>query len=289
MPAAALSPTANRTQNTTRRSPKRNESSVPSTNYPYVNGKFVPETEAKISIFDRGFLHGDAAFETMRVYAGKVFLLDQHLARLCDALAALQIPAEPPIRSLIHELVARNAIGDGVVRLTVSRGQEQPTVIVTARSRNFDSQPLRAVISTVRVHTQLAQYKTANRLPYTLAKLEAEQAGVDEALLLNETGHIAEFSASNIFVIKDSTLFTPPIKDGVLPGITRAVVLELAKLLNLPACEESLLPGSLDSADEVFATNSLIEIAPVTTWSRRSDLTTHMQVAYRKLVVSEKL
>jgi branched-chain amino acid aminotransferase len=220
----------------------------------------------------------------MRVYAGKVFLLDQHLARLCDALIALQIPAEPPLHSLIHELVARNAVHDGVVRLTVTRGQDQPTIIVTARPRKFDPHPLRAIISFIRVHTQLAQYKTASRLPYTLAKLEADRAGVDEALLLNEAGHIAEFSASNIFVVKAGTLFTPPIKDGALPGVTRAAVLELAKSLGIPAREESLLPGCLDGADEVFAINSLIEIAPVTTWSRQADLTTRIQVAYRKLV-----
>ncbi len=257
---------------------------MPSTNYAYVNDKFVPESEAKVSIFDRGFLHGDAAFETMRVYGGKIFLLQQHLARLSDTLAALQIPAQPPMRSLIQELVIRNAVQDGVVRLTVTRGQDQPTIIVTAHPRKFEVRPLRAIISAIRVHTQLAQYKTANRLSYTLAKLEAERAGADEALLLNESGCIAEFSASNIFIVKDTTLFTPPIKDGLLPGVTRAVVLELAKALKLPSCEESLLPGHLDTADEVFATNSLIEIAPVINWTRKPNFTARLHATYRKLV-----
>lgn len=257
---------------------------MPSTNYAYVNGKFVPETEACVSIFDRGFLHGDGAFETMRVYRGRIFLLDQHLARLADALTALQIPAQPPMRSLIRELVARNAVQDGVVRLTVTRGHDQPTIIVTAQPRKFDPRPLRAIISAVRVHTQLAQLKTASRLPYVLAKLQAEQAGADEALLLNESGHIAEFSAANIFIVKDGTLFTPPIKDGTLPGVTRAVVLELAKALKIPTREESLTPECLDVADEVFATNSLIEIAPVLPWSRKTDITARLHAAYRKLV-----
>lgn len=259
---------------------------MPSTNYAYVNGNFIHETEACVSIFDRGFLHGDAAFETMRVYAGKIFLLDQHLARLSDALTLLQIPAEPPMRSLVHELVARNAVHDGIVRLTVTRGQDHPTTVVTAQSRKFDPhpRPLRAIISAVRVHTQLAQLKTANRLPYTLAKLEAEHTGVDEALLLNESGHIAEFSAANIFIVKEGTLLTPPVKDGILPGVTRAVVLELAKPLKIPLREESLLPDCLDIADEVFATNSLIEIAPVSTWSRRNDTTTRLQQAYRSII-----
>jgi branched-chain amino acid aminotransferase len=257
---------------------------VPSTNYAYVNGNFVPETEARVSIFDRGFLHGDAAFETMRVYEGKIFLLEQHLARLSDALTALQIPAEPPMRSLIPELVARNAIHDGVVRLIVTRGQDHPTTVVTAQPRKFEPRPLRAIIAAVRIHAQLAQLKTANRLPYTLAKLEAEHAGVDEALLLNESDHITEFSTANIFIVKDGTLLTPPIKDGTLPGVTRAVVLELAKSLKIPAREESLLPDCLNTADEVFATNSLIEIAPVSTWSRRNATTTRLQNAYRSII-----
>ena len=256
---------------------------MPSTNYAYVNGNFVPETGACVSIFDRGFLHGDGAFETMRVYRGKIFLLDEHLARLTDALAALQIPAQPPMRSLIRELVARNAVQDGVVRLTVTRGQDQPTIIVTAQPRKFDVRPLRAIITAIRVHTQLAQLKTASRLPYVLAKLEAKHAGADEALLLNESGHIAEFSAANIFIVRDGCLLTPPIRDGALPGVTRAVVLELAKPLKIPSREESLMPDCLDTADEVFATNSLIEIAPVSTWSRKADITARLQAAYRKL------
>ncbi len=257
---------------------------MPSTNYAYVNGNFVPETGACISIFDRGFLHGDAVFETMRVYSGKIFLLEQHLARLSDALTALQIPAETPMRSLINELVARNAIRDGVVRLTVTRGQDHPTTIVTAQPRKFDSRPLRAIIATMRVHTQLAQLKTANRLPYTLAKLEAERASADEALLLNESGRIAEFSASNIFIVKDAVLYTPPIKDGALPGITRAVVLELAKKLKIATRQKSLAPEFLEKADEVFATNSLIEVTPLSTWSREHALTAQLQDAYRNLV-----
>jgi len=257
---------------------------VPSTNYAYVNGKLVPESEAQVSIFDRGFLHGDGAFETMRVYAGKIFLLDQHLTRLADALTALQIPAEPPMHSLIQEVVARNSVQEGVVRLTVTRGQDNPTIIVTAQPRKFEVRPLRAIVSTIRVHTQLAQYKTGNRLPYTLAKLEAERAGADEALLLNESGHIAEFSAANIFTVKDGTLFTPPIKDGTLPGVTRAVVLELAKALKVTTRQDSLTTECLDVADEVFATNSLIEIAPVLPWGRKTDITARLHAAYRKLV-----
>jgi branched-chain amino acid aminotransferase len=188
------------------------------------------------------------------------------------------------MRSLLQELITRNSIHDGVVRVTVTRGQDYPTTVVTVQPREFNPHPLRAILSTVRVHSQLAQLKTANRLPYTLAKLEAERAGADEALLLNESGRIAEFSASNIFIIKDAILVTPPIKDGALPGVTRAAVLELAKKLKIATRQKSLAPEFLDTADEVFATNSLIEIAPVTTWSREHALTARLQEAYRQLI-----
>ena len=262
---------------------------MPSTNFACVNGNFVAETEARVSIFDRGFLHGDAAFETMRVYNGKIFRLDEHLARLANALTALQISTEPPTRGLVNELIQRNAIRDGVVRVTVTRGHETPSHILTAQPRSFDAapRPLRAIVSSIRVHAQLAQLKTANRLPYTLAKLEADRANADEALLLNESGHLAEFSAANIFVVKDAALYTPPVKDGALPGITRAVVLELAKQLKISTRQKSLPQNFLDDADEVFATNSLIEIAPVATWSRQHKITAQLHSAYRVLVAQQ--
>ncbi|MBM3859483.1 MAG: branched-chain amino acid aminotransferase [Verrucomicrobia bacterium] len=259
---------------------------MPSTNFAYVNGNIVPETEARVSIFDRGFLHGDGAFETMRAYAGAIFLLDQHLARLTESLAALQIPAPPPSRIHIRELLGRNAIRDGVVRLTVTRGCGQPTVVITAQPRTFAPRALRAIISSIRVHRQLARHKTASRLPYTLARLEAERAGADEALLLNETGQIAEFSASNIFVVKDAMLYTPSLDDGTLPGVTRSVVLDLAQNLGIPTHQTTLPKELLDTAAEVFATNSLIEIAPVVTWSRANDITARLQAAYRTMVAT---
>jgi len=260
---------------------------MPFINYAYVNGKFVMEENATVSVFDRGFLYGDGCFETMRVYDGKIFLLEQHLARLTETLKVLQIPVEPPMRSLFRELVSRNEVRSGVVRLAVSRGQEQPTIVLTAQSRKFSDKPvtLRAIVSSVCVHTQLAQLKTANRLPYILAKQQAEAAGAEEALLLNEAGRVAELSASNIFVVAEGKLFTPPVKDGVLPGVTRAVVIELAKHLKMPVKQKSLMPEVLDTADEVFATNSVIEIAPVAPWSRQSEITTRLQAAYRELVV----
>ncbi|MEI8314526.1 MAG: aminotransferase class IV [Verrucomicrobiota bacterium] len=193
------------------------------------------------------------------------------------------------MRSLFRELVSRNEVRSGVVRLAVSRGQDRPTTVLTAQPRKFSDRPvaLKAIVSSVCVHTQLAQLKTANRLPYILAKQQAEAAGADEALLLNEAGRVAEFSASNIFVVGEGKLFTPAVKDGVLPGVTRAMVIELAKHLKIPVKEKSLLPEILDTAEEVFATNSLIEIAPVATWSRKTDITTRLQAAYRTLVASE--
>lgn len=254
-----------------------------------VNDRFIPETEAAISVFDRGFLHGDALFETMRVYDGKVFLLEEHLQRLGASLSALEIPASPPPTALIEELIQRNAIRDGVVRLTVSRGDEHPTTVITARPRTFDepSRPWRAILSSYRVHPQLARFKTASRLPYVLAKREAQRQGADEALLLNPYGQIAEFSAANIFLVRDGTLWTPPVEDGALPGITRAAVLELAKQLGIPTREQSLAAELLESAEEVFATNSLIEVVRVTSWGRRDEITSELQRRYHALAAQK--
>jgi branched-chain amino acid aminotransferase len=253
---------------------------MPSKLYAYVNGKFVPETEARVSIFDRGFLYGDGCFETMRLYAGKMFRLDKHLARLAAGLSRLGIPMPPGLESgefvkqLFHEL----ATSDGVARIYVTRD----SVVATARPQQFVSRQIRAIVTGARVDRQLSRFKTANRLPYILAQREAEAAGSDDAVLLNAAGNVVELTTSNIFVVKDGEVFTPPLSDGPLPGITRSAVFELTTV-----SERSFTPEVLDAADEVFATNSLMEIAPVTTWSRQRAVTSRLQQSYRQLVQTE--
>ncbi|MGD0651312.1 MAG: aminotransferase class IV [Verrucomicrobiia bacterium] len=257
-----------------------------SNNYAYVNARFVPEAEATVSIFDRGFLYGDGVFETMRVYGGRVFRALEHFHRLFEGLRALQIesPLSPEeLRAVCRALIRYNSVADGVARVYVTRD----SITATVQAREFARREVRAIIPGVRIDPQLSRFKTANRLPYILARHEAERAGVDDAVLLNAAGHAVEFTASNLFVVKDGALFTPPLEDGPLPGITRHAVLTLAVGQGIRVQEKSFGPGFLDTADEVFATNSLMEIAPVVTWSRRNEVTTRLQAAYRALVIQE--
>ena len=259
---------------------------MPSTNYAYVNGKFVPEHKAVVSIGDRGFLYGDGCFETLRVYDGKMFRLPEHLVRLSAGLNALGIeawlsPAE--LRAACRALMRFNDVRNGVARIYQSRD----SIVVTVQSREFPVREIHAIVSTVRLDNRLSRFKTANRLPYVLAQREAERAEVNDAVLLNTAGQIAEFTASNLFVVKNGTLLTPPLADGPLPGITREVVLVLAATAKLPVRELSFGPELLAAANEVFATNSLMEIAPVLTWGRPGKITRRLQALYRQTVRDE--
>jgi len=259
---------------------------VASINYAYVNGRFVPEDRAAISIFDRGFLYGDGCFETMRVYGGRVFRALEHFDRLFEGLQALGIesPFSPEeLRAICRALIRYNNVADGVARVHLTRD----SIVATVKAREFAPRELRAIVSGVRIDPQLSRFKTANRLPYILAQHEAEHAGVDDAVLMNAAGKVVEFTASNLFVIKDGALLTPPLEDGPLPGITRHTVLALAAEQGIRVQEKSFGPQFLDTADEVFATNSLIEIAPITTWSHQHDATRCLQAAYRELVAQE--
>ncbi|MEI8062813.1 MAG: aminotransferase class IV [Verrucomicrobiota bacterium] len=259
---------------------------MPSTNYTYVNGKFVPNHKAVVSIADRGFLYGDGCFETLRVYDGRIFRWNEHLARLFDGLNAFGIeaslsPAE--LRAACQALLRFNEVCTGVTRIYQSRD----SIVITAQTRDFPARELYAIVSTVRLDGRLSRFKTANRLPYILAQREAERAEVNDAVLLNAAGKIVEFTASNLFIIKNGTLLTPPLTDGPLPGITRELVLVLAATAKLPARELSFGPELLATADEVFATNSLMEIAPVLTWSRPGKFTRRLQTLYRQAVCDE--
>ena len=257
-----------------------------SNDYACVNGRFVSEDRAAISIFDRGFLYGDGVFETMRVYGGRVFRALEHFDRLFEGLQALGIesPFSPEeLRAICRALIRYNNVADGVARVYLTRD----SIVATVKVREFAPRELRAIVSGVRIDPQLSRFKTANRLPYILAQHEAERAGVDDAVLLNADGKVVEFTTSNLFVVKDGALFTPPLSDGPLPGVARHAVLRLAAGEGIRVQEKSFGPEFLDTADEVFATNSLMEIAPVTTWSRRGNVTRRLQAAYRELVAEE--
>jgi branched-chain amino acid aminotransferase len=259
---------------------------MPSSSYAYINGRFLPESQASVSIFDRGFLYGDGVFETMRTYGGRIFRAVEHMDRLFTGLQALGIESvlsPEELRAVCRSLTEMNGTSEGVARVYRTRD----SIVVTVRPHELAARNLTALVSTVRIDSHLSQHKTANRLPYILAQQEAQSEGADEAVLLNAAGRVVEFTTSNLFIVMDGQLYTPPLTDGPLPGITRHVVLTLAKEMGVPVNETGFGPEFLETADEVFATNSLLEIAPVTNWGQSQDVTRQLHEGYRALVAEE--
>ena len=283
---------------------------MPSINYAYVNGRFVPEAEATVSIFDRGFLYGDGVFDTMRVYGGKIFRLSEHVNRLVTSIDLLGIDLEETsqhLQGVCEETVTRNKVVNGMTRVFVTRGLSnvglsgksgaRPTIVAVAQERAFSTSaaPLQVIVADTRLdgHSRLVRVKSANRLPYVLAKLEAERRGADDAILMNEAGHAVELTASNLFLYQEGKLITPPLIDGALPGITRSLVLMLAAQTGIDAQESSLTLDMTRHAEEAFATNSLFEISPIASIDNRlldgRRITARLQEAFREHVRDELL
>ena len=245
----------------------------------YLNGEIVTADQAKISVFDRGFMRGDGLFETMRSYGGNLFRLDDHLARLDHGLEVLQYSmrsADLNIRAAAIETLRASAIPNARVRVQITRGvgsteftscvDTEPTVIVTIHPiADGEHAPLNVIVSSIRRDqlSPLSGIKTINYIPSLMARMEAERAGADDALLLNYAGLVAEGCASNVFLVKNGELITPDLASGALPGIIRRTVLEIANQLGLPAVESPVELGELKSADEVFMTSSVREVASV--------------------------
>lgn len=239
----------------------------------YLNGKFVPETEARVSVFDRAFLYGDSLFETMRVCNSRVFRWNQHLDRFQRSAQALQFrnpipPAE--LRRAARRLLEENAFTDGVLRLTLTRGvgprgyspreARSPTVVMSLHEAplNTDSAPRsRLITSSMRLvpADRLASHKTGSKLFQIMARLEAEAAGADEALLLNTNGEVAEGAGGNVFWVRGPVIYTSPTAVGVLPGITRAVILEICAAHNVIVKKRLTKVEMVKTADALFLTN----------------------------------
>ena len=270
----------------------------------FLNSQFVPEADAKVSVFDRSFLYGDGLFESVRVYAGKPFRWTQHLERLRAGakFLGIRVPfSDLELTEAASELIARNELPDSALRLTLSRGVGQrgyspkgadsPTLVMTLHPAPAVSpeRPLRwkLITSSFRIPAgdRLATFKTANKLAQVLARAEAEERGADEALLLNTDGRFAEAASSNLFWIEHGTVCTTPLVEGLLAGVTRAFVLELAQQLGLPTAERSCRPGQLRQAEGVFLTTSSLEIVPAVSLDgdllRESPLTAQLHAAYR--------
>ncbi|WP_042695695.1 aminotransferase class IV [Azospirillum sp. B506] len=234
----------------------------------WLNGKLLPAAEARIDPADRGFTLGDGLFETIRIKDGKPRHLPRHLDRLRDGVGLLRLQLPDTVAELtdaMTALIGATGVTDGVLRLTLSRGtgargvlppaDARPTLLMTVAPAAHMTAPVAAVIarSTRRnEHSPLSRLKSLNYLDSILARQEAAERGADEALLLNAAGRLAESSVASLFLSIGGRLLTPPIADGALPGIRRALILE-----RHGAEEEALTPDDLARADEAILTNSL--------------------------------
>ncbi len=240
----------------------------------FLNGQFLPEDRAVVSVFDRSFLYGDGLFETLRVCRGRPFRWRQHLERLHHGaeFLGLKMPfADDAVTGFAEELIAVNHLPDGLMRITLSRGvgvrgyspkgADRPTLVMSLHplpALEESPRGWRLLTSSRRLPAgeSLAQYKTANKLAQILARAEADAAGADEALLLNTDGFVVEGASSNLFWVQAGVVCTPPMTSGVLAGVTRAVVLELCGELALPVQESTVTPAELRQAEGVFLTLS---------------------------------
>ena len=279
----------------------------------YLNGSLMPRSQARISALDYGFLYGFGLFETMRAYEDQVFLLDRHLSRLAHSAEILGLLiGVADLKEAVMATIQANQLSEARIRISISIGEggmapdpstcQKPTVLVLAG--HYQPYPeqvyqkgFRAVVSSIRRNSQspLSRLKSANYLENILAKEEARKAGVDEALCLNEKGLLAEASMSNVFLVTNGTLRTPGQESGILPGITREVVLELASQLGINTLEHDIRLDELFHAQEAFLTNSLIEVMPLAEIDgkpvgsgRPGPLTKRLMVAYKKLVMGSE-
>jgi len=254
---------------------------LPEENIVYIDGKYYSKSEAKISVYDHGFLYGDGVFEGIRAYDGYVFKLEEHLTRLYNSAKSisLKIPlSREEFREAILETIRRNNYKDAYIRVVVTRGHgdlglnpvkcPNPSVIVIVDyiPPLYEGINATAVVAATRRNNPDAldpQIKSLNYLNNILAKIEANRAGVDEAIMLNHHGTICEGTSDNLFIVKNGVLMTPPLSDGALGGITRDTVLELAKELKIPVEERSMTVHELMSADEAFLTGTAAEIGPL--------------------------
>lgn len=250
----------------------------------YLNGEFVPEEQAKVSVFDHGFLYGDGVFEGIRAYNGIVFRLKEHVDRIFASAktVGLEIPlTKQEMIDAIVETVRRNNLRDAYIRPVVSRGPgdlgldpakcSRPTVVIIASTISIYPQELyekgmEVMITSTRKNRPdvlSPRVKSLNYLSNIMAKIELSRAGIPEGIMLNTEGYVAEATADNIFIVKNGTVITPPPYLGLLEGVTRNAVLELADKLGIPKAEQVFTPHDLYNADECFLTGTAAEVVPV--------------------------
>jgi branched-chain amino acid aminotransferase len=251
----------------------------------YIDGKFYPKSEAKISVYDHGLLYGDGVFEGIRAYNGIVFKLKEHIDRLYRSAHPifLKIPlTKAEMSKAVVETLRKNKLTDAYIRLVVTRGIgdlgldprkcPKPTVIIITEPTLVLHSPeklekgISTVITWVRrnsVDAATHELKSLNYLNSILGKIEANNSGVDEAICLDKTGFVCEGVGENIFIVRDGKLLTPPLSSGALDGITRAFVIKLAKKMGIEVIERNITPNELFTADEAFFTGTAAEVAPI--------------------------
>lgn len=276
----------------------------------YLNGRFVPEEQAVVSVFDRAFQYGDGLFETMLVANGAPFRWRQHLERLARGAAFLDIPIpydDEQLRAAAAQLVLENKLSSAVLRLTLSRGigvrgyspkgADSPVVVMTLHPvanlvpNVLQSWRLKIAGIQLPANEPLAQFKTCNKLPQILARAQAEENGADEALLLNTEGFVIEGASSNLFWISQGVVCTPPLASGVLSGVTRQLVLELCQKLGFSVQERNIARSGLFEAAGVFLSLSTLGVVQGASLNGRllgqSPLTEELHASYVGAVEEE--
>jgi branched-chain amino acid aminotransferase len=250
----------------------------------YIDGKYYDQKNAKVSVFDHGLLYGDGIFEGIRAYNGRVFKLKEHIDRLFYSAKSIMLTlplSHAQIMRAVVETCRANKIRDGYIRLVVTRGVgtlglnpnrcKKPSVIVIADKMQLypdefyrNGMAIITAPTTRNLHSALnPAIKSLNYLDNILAKIEANNSGCEEAVMLNAEGFVAECTGDNIFIVKQGHLFTPPLSAGALYGITRQVVMELGKKVGLTVSEPNLTRYDLFNADEFFLTGTGAELIPV--------------------------
>ncbi|PYZ96204.1 branched-chain amino acid aminotransferase [Alteribacter lacisalsi] len=281
----------------------------------FLSGEFVRKEDAVISVYDHGFLYGDGVFEGLRVYSGNVFKLEEHLDRLYDSAKSimLEVPyTKEEMTSIITGTVQRNQLESAYIRVVVSRGAgnlgldpaacAEPRVVVIAEKLSmfpeelYDQGLRLGSVASRRNRPDVLspQVKSLNYLNNILVKIEANQAGVDEALMLNDQGYVTEGSADNIFIVKNGTIYTPPVHLGALEGITRNTIIELAEEAGYKMKEQAFTRHDVFVADEVFLTGTAVEvIAAVDVDGRKiadgrpGEVTRHLRTLFKERVTTD--
>lgn len=257
----------------------------------YVNGKFIPKDEAVVSVFDHGYLYGDGIYETLRAYEGRIFLLSKHLARLKQSAEAISLHLPLSIEKIgdaLREALTVNKLREAYLRIQVSRGTGDigldpalcpapSMVIVTKPFKDYPPELYEqgvavAVVGTRRNHPLALNpaIKSTNFLNNILAKIESLKTGAYEGIMLNWEGYVAEGTISNVFFVKKGVLYTPSLETGILEGVTRDLVMHLARKERIPVKESLIKPKELRDADECFLTNTTVEVLPITSIDNES-------------------